>query len=83
MLGLAVGLGFKAGLFNIGVAGQMVFAAMNGYMFAYANPTMDPGMLIALIVIIALLSAAAFGLVAGILKAAFGVHEVITTIMLN
>lgn len=83
LLGLAVGLGFKAGLFNIGVAGQMVFAAMNGYMFAYANPTMDPGMLTALIVVIALLSAAAFGLVAGILKAAFGVHEVITTIMLN
>ncbi len=83
MLGASVAIGFKAGLFNIGVAGQMVFAATMGYLFVYSHKDMNPGALIAIVVFIAIASASLFGLIAGVLKAAFGVHEVITTIMLN
>ena len=83
ILGLAVAIGFKAGLFNIGVAGQMVFGGMAGYLFVFANPDMAPGAMIPLLFIISITAATAFGLVAAVLKAFFGVHEVITTIMLN
>lgn len=83
ILGLAVGIGFKAGLFNIGVAGQMVFGATMGYLFVYSHSDMNPGALIGIMTVIALVSAVAFGVVAGILKSVFGVHEVISTIMLN
>lgn len=83
VLGVAVAIGFKAGIFNIGIAGQMVFAAMCGYLFVQANPDLDPAVMVIAVLFIAILAAVAFGLVAGILKAMFGVHEVITTIMLN
>lgn len=89
LLGLSVAVGFKAGLFNIGVAGQMVFAATMGYLFVYShtdvngNADMNPGVMLAIVVIIALLSAILMGVIVGLLKAFFGVHEVITTIMFN
>lgn len=83
ILGVAVAIGFRAGLFNIGVAGQMVFAATMGYLFVYNHADMNPGALIFIVVIIAILSAIFLGLIVGILKAFFGVHEVISTIMFN
>lgn len=83
LLGISVAFGFKAGLFNIGVAGQMVFSATMGYLFVYSHQNMNPGVLVAIVVLIAIASSVLFGFIAGTLKAIFGVHEVITTIMLN
>ena len=81
--GLAVIVGLKAGLFNIGAQGQLIFgatfAAWAGYHFT--------GLPAALHVPFALLVGAFFGMLpaalAGYLKAYRGAHEVITTIMLN
>jgi len=81
--GLAVALGFRAGLFNIGAEGQLYLgglaAALTGVVLA--------GLPAALLLPLALLAAAAAGLawgaVPGLLKARFGAHEVINTIMLN
>lgn len=83
LLALAVAIGFKAGLFNIGVAGQMMFGAMMGYLFVYAHQDIKPGLLLFIAFVIGFVSALAFGLLAGFLKAFFGVNEVVTTIMLN
>ena len=81
--GLAVGLGLKAGLFNIGVAGQFLVgafaAAVTGAAFAQA-PTIV-GMPLA--VLAGALAGAAYGFIPGYLKARTGAHEVVTTIMLN
>lgn len=80
--GLAVALGFRAGLFNIGVEGQMYLggfaAALAGAYLPAPAPLMLPAALLA-----AALAGGAWGAVPGVLKARFGSHEVINTIMLN
>ena len=81
--GLAVGLGLKAGLFNIGVAGQFLVgafaAAVTGASLATA-PTIV-GMPLAMLAGAA--AGGAYGFIPGYLKARTGAHEVVTTIMLN
>jgi simple sugar transport system permease protein len=81
--GLAVGLGFKGGLFNIGVQGQFlmgaVFAVGIGSMLASAPVFI--AMPVALLVGTAV--GAFWGFIPGALKAWTGAHEVVTTIMLN
>ena len=80
--GLAVGLAFQTGLFNIGVQGQLIFGAIfAGYVaFAWRMPPVI-GVIVALAA--GILGGALWGGLAGLLKARTGAHEVITTIMLN
>jgi general nucleoside transport system permease protein len=82
--GLAVSLGLRAGLFNIGAEGQL---AAGGFAAAMAGLLMPAWMPVLLAIPLAMLAAAAgggtVGLVPGVLKARFGAHEVIVTIMLN
>jgi general nucleoside transport system permease protein len=83
LTGLAVGVGLKAGLFNIGATGQVLlggfFAALVGVRVAGAP------MWIAIPVAMlgGLLAGAFAGFIPGALKAYTGAHEVVTTIMLN
>jgi ABC-type uncharacterized transport system permease subunit len=82
LAGLAVAVGFQAGLFNIGVNGQMLIGGMSALWVGF---TLD---LPAIILIPLALAAAIIGGgfwagIAGLLKAKTGAHEVITTIMLN
>lgn len=81
--GLAVGLGLKAGLFNIGVAGQFLVgafaAAVTGASLASA-PTL---IAMPLAMLAGAAGGAAYGFIPGYLKARTGAHEVVTTIMLN
>ena len=82
LTGLAVVLPLRVGLFNIGVQGQLIFGAMFGAWVAYAAG--GYGILGAVLGMVAGIVAGAFvGWIAGVLKATRGVHEVITTIMLN
>ena len=80
--GLGLGVGFRAGLFNIGAQGQVILGAiMAGYVgFQFHLPV---GIHLALAVIGAILGGALWGFIPGVLKAATGAHEVIVTIMLN
>jgi ABC-type uncharacterized transport system permease subunit len=80
--GVAFAIAFKMGLFNIGVEGQytiaVVFAAWVG-----AAITLPAPLHVIVIVIVAMVVGALWGAIPGVLKATRGVHEVITTIMLN
>jgi ABC-type uncharacterized transport system permease subunit len=80
--GLAVTVAFRAGLFNIGVQGQLVMGAIcAGYVgFAVELP---PGVHLVLALLAGILGGALWGGLVGYLKAKTGAHEVITTIMLN
>jgi simple sugar transport system permease protein len=82
MVGLSVGLAFRAGLFNIGGQGQIIIGAIcAGYVgFAWHLPVVVH-LVVALIA--GILGGAVWGGIAGLLKAKTGAHEVITTIMLN
>lgn len=80
--GLSVGLAFVVGLFNIGAEGQFIAGALAAAVAGYAVRLPAP-----LHVPFSLLCAAAAGavpaLIAAWLKVQRGVHEVISTIMLN
>lgn len=80
--GLAVAIGFRMNLFNIGVDGQYRMAAFAAA--AVGGAVALPGPLrIVLIVVVAVLVGALWAGIAGVLKATRGVSEVISTIMLN
>lgn len=83
LAGLGVGLGFKAGLFNIGGKGQFLIGALAAV--AASQLVADRGPLIAIPVayVVGALAGAAWGFIPGFLKAVSGAHEVVTTIMLN
>jgi len=83
LLGLAVAVGFKGGLFNIGAEGQFIVGALGatwaGHLFEGA-----PAILLVILALVAgVLAGAAYAAIAGVLKVVSGAHEVITTIMLN
>jgi len=80
--GLAVAIGFRMGLFNIGVDGQYRVAAFAAAVVA--GEAWLPGYLNTLLAILAaVLVGALWAGIAGVLRATRGVSEVISTIMLN
>ena len=86
--GLAVSLAFKGGLFNIGAEGQLALGAVAAAWLGYALPDIlgitIPGPLHVLIVLVGgVLAGGIWGAIPGYLKAKFGGHEVINTIMMN
>lgn len=78
----AVAVGFKMNLFNIGVEGQYLFAAL---IAAVVGSRIDlPAPLhVTVILLVAMAAGAAWAGIAAVLKVTRGVHEVISTIMLN
>lgn len=79
---IAVAVGFQMGLFNIGVEGQYRIATLVAAWFGAQLAL--PGVLHVLaIMLMAMLVGAAWASIAAVLKAYRGVHEVISTIMLN
>ena len=80
--GLGLGIGFRAGLFNIGAQGQII---LGGIFAGYIGFTFDlpVGLHLLLAVIGAALGGAIWASIAGVLKATTGANEVIVTIMLN
>jgi len=82
LTGLAVGLGFRAGLFNIGAEGQML---MGGLVATIVGFYFDLPMVIHLpfALLGGIVGGALWGGIPGLLRAKTGAHEVISTIMLN
>jgi simple sugar transport system permease protein len=82
LAGLAVAVGFQAGLFNIGANGQMLIGGMFALVIGFQLSL--PGIIhIPLVIVGGLLGGALWGAIPGYLRAKTGAHEVITTIMLN
>jgi ABC-type uncharacterized transport system permease subunit len=79
---LAVAIGFRMNLFNIGVDGQYRIAAFTAAAVGGAVALPGPFRIV-LVVLVAVLVGAAWAGIAGVLKATRGVSEVISTIMLN
>jgi simple sugar transport system permease protein len=83
LAGLAVGIGFKAGLFNIGAQGQFLLGAVSATVAAIALNDASPWVAIPLSLLAGMAGGLAWGFIPGFLKAFTGAHEVVTTIMLN
>ena len=82
--GLAVGLGLRAGLFNIGAESQLAAGGFCAALVGLMLPSGIPSLLcLPIYILAAALGGGMVGAVPGVLKARFGAHEVIVTIMLN
>ena len=82
--GLAVALGLRAGLFNIGAEGQLAAGGFGAGLVGLLLPEGTPALIaVPACVLAAAVAGGAVGSVPGILRARFGAHEVIVTIMLN
>jgi simple sugar transport system permease protein len=81
--GLAVALAFKAGLFNIGVEGQIALGSLAAVYVGYAVTWLPFPLHLLAAIAAGTLAGAAWGAIPGWLKARTGAHEVIVTIMLN
>jgi simple sugar transport system permease protein len=78
---LTFAIGFRGGMFNIGAEGQLYLGALAAVAISYFHLPSAIGF--ALSLIFAAVAGAIWSLPAAILKATRGVHEVISTIMLN
>ena len=82
--GLAVGLALRAGLFNIGAESQLAAGGFCAALVGLILPAGIPSLLcLPIYIVAAALGGGVVGAVPGVLKARFGAHEVIVTIMLN
>lgn len=81
--GLAVALGFRAGLFNIGAEGQLYLGAIFATWIGFSILGLPWFIHLPLAIAMGFLGGALWGFIPGILKARTGAHEVIVTIMLN
>lgn len=82
LAGLSVALAFRAGLFNIGGAGQLMMGAIAASYIGF-NFDLPAVLHLPLALVAGLAGGMAWGGIAGFLKAKTGAHEVISTIMLN
>lgn len=81
--GLSAAIAFRAGLFNIGAEGQLTIGALCTAYIGFALQSLPPFLLVPLSLLAGIGGGMLWGLIPGILKARFGAHEVINTIMMN
>jgi ABC-type uncharacterized transport system permease subunit len=80
--GVAVAIGFKMNLFNIGANGQYILAALFAA-WAGAEVSLPAPLHVTFILLVAISVGAIWAGIAGVLKVTRNVNEVISTIMLN
>jgi general nucleoside transport system permease protein len=83
LVGLAVAFAFRSGLFNIGGQGQYTVGGIVAVWVGSSFAGMAPVLHITFAIVAAALAGGAWAGIAGVLKAATGANEVISTIMLN
>jgi simple sugar transport system permease protein len=81
--GLAVAVAFRAGLLNIGAEGQLYAGAFAAAWVGITAARLPAIVLMPACMLAAVLAGAVWGAIPGLLKARFGSHEVINTIMMN
>jgi simple sugar transport system permease protein len=81
--GLAVALGFRGGVFNIGAEGQLFVGGLASVYVGYSLTGLPRIIHLPLALLAGILAGAVWGIVPGLLKAYTGAHEVINTIMMN
>lgn len=81
--GLAIAMGFRAGVFNIGAEGQLYMGAIMAAWAGWTFKGLPPIVHIPLAMGTGILAGGLWGFIPGWLKAKTGAHEVINTIMMN
>ncbi|OAB47361.1 ABC transporter permease [Paenibacillus antarcticus] len=82
MCGLAVAISFRAGMFNIGVDGQIIMGSL-GALIVGTQIDLPPFLHGLVAILVGALFGGLWGALVGYLKASKGISEVVTSIMLN
>ncbi len=83
LVGLGICIAFRASVINIGAEGQIILGALAATAFSLGFRTMPSWLLVPLTMIAGFAAGALWGFIPGILKARFGVNEILSTVMLN
>ncbi len=81
--GLSVALAMRCGLLNIGAEGQLYMGAFAAAWVGLTFTGLPAILLVPLAILAAMIAGGTWGAIPGVLKARFGSHEVINTIMMN
>jgi general nucleoside transport system permease protein len=83
LVGLGICIAFRASVINIGAEGQIILGAIAATWFSLAFRTWPSALLVPATLLMGFLAGALWGFIPGILKARFGVNEILSTVMLN
>lgn len=83
VMGLGLAMAFRGRVYNIGAEGQLFMGALAAGVAAILLPIGFPPVLIAACVLAGVAAGAGWGWIVGILRARWGVNEVITSLLLN
>src|SRR5512136_1656086 len=84
LVGLGICIAFRASVINIGAEGQIILGALAATWFSLAfRPSLPDALLVIGTLLAGFLAGAFWGFIPGILKARFGVNEILSTVMLN
>ncbi len=83
LIGLGLAVAFRAKVWNIGAEGQLLVGALAGGAFAIATPIDSKIVMITAASLVGAGAGAAFAGIVGVLRARWGVNEVISSLLLN
>jgi len=83
LTGVAIALGFQAGVFNIGGEGQLFMGSIMAGWAGWTFKGLPPLIHVPLALLVGIAAGGLWGFIPGWLKAKTGSHEVINTIMMN
>ena len=83
IIGLGIVIAFRCRLFNVGAEGQQIVAAIFATGIGLAMSGMNGIVIAVVLIVVSMIAGALYGGLAGILKARWGINEIIVTIMLN
>lgn len=83
MTGIATAFSIKAGIWNMGIEGQVFLGAFVSALAGYMIKGLPAFIHVPLCLLLGALAGAVYALIPGVLKAKFRINEVVTTVMLN
>lgn len=83
LVGLGICIAFRASVINIGAEGQIILGAIAATWFSLTFHTWPSALLISATLLVGFFAGAFWGFIPGVLKARFGVNEILSTVMLN
>jgi ABC-type uncharacterized transport system permease subunit len=82
-VGLGICIAFRANVINIGGEGQMILGAIFAITVGLSLPNWPGWVVITLAILAGFVGGGLWGAIPGVLKAYFGVNEILSTIMMN
>lgn len=83
LIGVALSIGFRAQVWNIGAEGQLILGAIAGSAVALAFYDMDAWYVLPAMIVAGIVGGMSWAAVPALLKTRFGVNEILTSLMLT